>query len=95
MDVQAKKVTFANEAELDEAFSEHGEYALAFVSNVGEHLIIGETEDGECFYQGLPMAEDEYGKRVDPRRGWARDLLALDWPLTLMVSAANGTVKGR
>lgn len=95
MKIQAKKITFENEAELDEAFAEHGEYALAFVSNIGEHLIVGETEDGECFYQGLPEAEDEEGERVNPRKGWVSDLTELEWPLTLMVSAATGTVKGR
>lgn len=93
MDIHAQHINFTDEANLDDAFSEHGEYSLVFVTNTGELLIVGQTEDGECFYQGLPTAEDEEGTTVDPNKGWVRDLPPFEWPLTLMVNASTGHVK--
>ncbi|MDY0829099.1 hypothetical protein SK224_08150 [Microbacterium sp. BG28] len=82
-----RTVTFANERQVEALFAESSDHEMVFVNAINEHLIVGLSEDGECFYQGVPEALNEEGTEVDPRRGWLRNLREAEWPLTLMVKA--------
>lgn len=79
--------TLTDAAAVDLAFTESGDLSIVVVTALDDHLIIGTTADGEVFYQGMPMAENEEGTKVDPNNGWVEDLPHQAWPLTVMVRA--------
>ena len=43
---------------------------LAVIDARSALYLLSTNEDGRTFYQGIPMAEDEEGERVDRNNGW-------------------------